>query len=104
MVPGFSDTRTARFVDPPPSESRLLSKYKNPATSNYDFDDKKSTYFAQDGDSAFVLTSQVRQEPIWTPEVLQVRQQELLKRLSAVWDLDRIAKTLSVDPGNSGEG
>lgn len=48
----------------------LLSKYKNPAASNYDFDYKKTKYFAQDGDSAFVLTSQVRQQPVWTIDVL----------------------------------
>jgi Protein of unknown function DUF262/Protein of unknown function (DUF1524) len=65
----------------------LLSKYKNPAASNYDFDYKKTTYFAQDGDSAYVLTSQVRQEPVWTPDVLKSRQQKLLKRLSDVWEL-----------------
>jgi hypothetical protein len=28
-------------------------------------------YFVQDGDSAFVLTSQVRQEPVWTPLYLK---------------------------------
>jgi hypothetical protein len=65
----------------------LLSKYKNPAASNYEFDYKKSKYFDQDGDSAFVLTNQVRQEPIWTPEVLEKRQEKLLKRLSEVWEL-----------------
>jgi hypothetical protein len=65
----------------------LLSKYKNPAASNYDFDNKKTKYFAQDGDSAFVLTSQVRQQPVWTIDVLESRQQNLLKRISDVWEL-----------------
>ncbi len=65
----------------------LLSRYKNPAASNYDFDHKKTKYFAQDGDSAFVLTSQVRQQSIWTVAVLEDRQQKLLKRLSDVWEL-----------------
>jgi hypothetical protein len=65
----------------------LLSKYKNPAASNYDFDYKKTIYFAQDGDSAFVLTGQVRQEPVWTPDVLEKRQEKLLNRLSDVWKL-----------------
>ncbi len=65
----------------------LLSKHKNPAASNYDFDHKKRTYFAEDGDSAFVLTSQVRQQPNWTVDVLENRQKNLLKRFSDVWNL-----------------
>jgi hypothetical protein len=64
----------------------LLSKYKNPAASNYDFDYKKTKYFAQDGDSAFVLTSQVRQEPVWNLPVLEGRQKRLIDRLAEVWE------------------
>ena len=65
----------------------LLSKYKNPAASNYDFGYKKEKYFTQDGDSSFVLTGQVRQEPVWTPEVLDRRQRKLLERIAEVWGL-----------------
>ncbi|MBL8579307.1 MAG: DUF262 domain-containing protein [Mesorhizobium sp.] len=65
----------------------LLSRYKNPAASNYDFTYKKDTYFAQSGDSAYVLTSQVRQELEWTPAVLKARQEKLLARISHVWEL-----------------
>lgn len=66
----------------------LLSRYKNPAASNYDFAYKKETYFAQGGDSAYVLTSQVRQEPQWTPTVLANRQKKLLAKFGEVWELD----------------
>ncbi|WP_164895704.1 DUF262 domain-containing protein [Mesorhizobium sp. M7A.F.Ca.MR.176.00.0.0] len=65
----------------------LLSRYKNPAASNYDFDHKKTVYFAQDADSSYVLTSQVRQEPVWTLAVLESRQKKLLERLLNVWEL-----------------
>ena len=65
----------------------LLSKYKNPAASNYDFEYKKNKYFSQDGDSSFVLTSQVRQEPVWTANVLETRQKKLVDRMFAVWEL-----------------
>lgn len=65
----------------------LLSRYKNPAASNYDFTYKKDTYFAPSGDSAYVLTSQVRQEVEWTPAILEARQEKLLDRISHVWEL-----------------
>lgn len=65
----------------------LLSRYKNPAASNYDFTYKKDTYFAQGGDTAYVLTSQVRQEVDWTPAILKARQEKLLARISHVWEL-----------------
>lgn len=65
----------------------LLSRYKNPAASNYDFTYKKDTYFAQGGDTAYVLTSQVRQEFEWTPAILKARQEKLLARISHVWEL-----------------
>jgi hypothetical protein len=45
------------------------------------------TCLAHDGDSAFVLTSQVRQQPVCMISVLESRQQKLLKRFSDVWEL-----------------
>lgn len=65
----------------------LLSRYKNPAASNYDFQTKKTKYFAQDGDAAFVLTNQVREESNWLVGTLEARQSKLLKRMSDVWQL-----------------
>ena len=50
------------------------------------------TCLAQDGDSAFVLTSQVRQQPVCMINVLESRQQKLLKRFSDVWELACRAK------------
>lgn len=65
----------------------LLSRYKNPAASNFDFEYKKTKYFAEDGDSPFVLTNQVRETATWTPEVLEKRQHDLLSRFAAYWEL-----------------
>nr|WP_214645485.1 HNH endonuclease family protein [Novosphingopyxis iocasae] len=66
----------------------LLSKYKNPAASNYDFEKKKGAYFSNDGDSAFVLTNQVRELDDWTPEILEERRERLLRKISEKWSLD----------------
>ncbi|MFA9199964.1 MAG: DUF262 domain-containing protein [Cypionkella sp.] len=70
----------------------LLSRYKNPAASNFDFDYKKTKYFADDGDSPFVLTNQVRDTSEWTPEVLATRQYDLMGKLAAYWQLDEVFK------------
>ena len=67
----------------------LLSKYKNPAASNYDFDYKKTKYFTEDGDSPFVLTNQVRDTPQWNPAVLERRQYELLRKMAQHWNLTK---------------
>lgn len=66
----------------------LLSRYKNPAASNYDFEKKKNVYFTEDGDSAFVLTNQVRERKEWTPEVLKERRERLLTKIAQKWNID----------------
>jgi len=66
----------------------LLNRAKNSEAQNYDFDKKKSKYFTgKRGAAPFVLTIQVIQHPVWSPEVLEVRQQELLEVLRTEWDL-----------------
>lgn len=62
---------------------------KNPAASNFDFDTKKKVYFAgNDGTaSPFVLTQEVRSLPVWTPEVLEKRQETLLQTFIDHWQL-----------------
>lgn len=66
----------------------LLSRYKNPAASNYDFTYKKTKYFVDDGDSPFVLTNQVRDTAQWNPIVLESRQADLLKRFAQHWKFE----------------
>lgn len=66
----------------------LLSRRKNTAASNYDFDEKKTKYFTgKGGVSPFALTTQVLREPVWTSEVIERRQRELLGKLADLWRL-----------------
>lgn len=61
----------------------LLSRSKNSAASNYDFEKKKTVYFTKGGVSSFALTTQVLQHATWTVDVMQKRQNEMLKVLEA---------------------
>lgn len=66
----------------------LLNHSKNSQAQNYDFDTKKLKYFTgKKGAAPFVLTIQVLQQDKWSPEVLEVRQQQLLDALTAEWSL-----------------
>jgi hypothetical protein len=65
----------------------LLTRKKNSAASNYDFARKKSAYFTRGGVSPFVLTTQVLQNLVWTPEIVAFRQNELLSVLEQHWRL-----------------
>lgn len=71
----------------------LLSRRKNSAASNYDFEKKKKAYFTKGGVSSFALTTQVLQHSAWTADVMQQRQDEMLKALETHWRLhDRKSK------------
>nr|KJZ08980.1 hypothetical protein TW77_11430 [Pseudoalteromonas rubra] len=66
----------------------LLSRNKNSAASNYDFDKKKSEYFNPiSGRTTFVLTNQVLSQDEWTPEVFKQRQTLLVDKLTNTWQL-----------------
>lgn len=66
----------------------LLSRRKNAQAGNYDFDKKKNSYFATAGGvSPFALTTQVIKERVWTPEVVERRQNELIAGLRQLWRL-----------------
>lgn len=60
----------------------LLSRNKNSAASNYDFERKKTVYFTK-GVSSFALTTQVLQHNTWTVDVMQMRQDQMLEVLDA---------------------
>ena len=66
----------------------LLTRKKNSAANNYEFDRKKDAYFTRGGVSPFVLTTQVIQHQRWTPDVLEQRQAQLLGVLASHWRLD----------------
>jgi hypothetical protein len=71
----------------------LLDRRKNSQASNYDFEEKKIKYFATDDKtSPFPLTTQVLSQSVWTPAVLEERQQLLLGKLANAWDLSPAAE------------
>jgi hypothetical protein len=65
----------------------LLTRKKNSAASNYEFDKKKQSYFTQGGVSPFVLTTQVLDKSEWTPVIVAERQNQLLGLLEKHWRL-----------------
>ena len=66
----------------------LLSRKKNSSASNYEFERKKNVYFTKGGICAFALTTQVLQHATWTVDVMQHRQEAMLKRLETHWRLE----------------
>lgn len=72
----------------------LLSRRKNSSASNYEFEKKKAAYFTKGGVCSFALTTEVLQHSSWTEDVLQKRQDAMLKVLETHWRLqDRKSKT-----------
>lgn len=67
----------------------LLTRRKNAAASNDEFDVKKTTYFSTKagGISPFAITTKVLQEAVWTPSVFSRRQAESLQALKILWRL-----------------
>lgn len=65
----------------------LLTRKKNSAARNFDFEKKKTAYFARGGVSPFVLTTQVLRNSEWTPQVVADRQVELMAKLEGHWRL-----------------
>lgn len=65
----------------------LLTRKKNSAASNYEFDAKKQAYFSKKGISPFVMTTQVLEKPQWTPAVVEARQGQLLRVFEDHWRL-----------------
>ena len=65
----------------------LLSRQKNTQAQNFDFERKKLEYFQRKGVATFALTSQVLNQSAWTPDVLEERQYELIRRLKSEWRL-----------------
>lgn len=66
----------------------LLTRKKNSAANNYDFDRKKSAYFAKGGVSPFALTTQVLGHAQWTTAELDARQAQLMEVLEQEWRLE----------------
>lgn len=66
----------------------LLNRRTNSRARNYDFDVKKEKYFKSGkGVAVFALTTQVLGEQVWTPEVVERRQRDLVDVLAKEWQL-----------------
>ena len=66
-----------------------LTRQKNSAAQNYDFQIKKEKYFqTKAGVASYALTTQVINYDQWTPEIVSKRQEELIRILKKKWALD----------------
>ncbi|MFO7578765.1 MAG: DUF262 domain-containing HNH endonuclease family protein [Nitrosomonas halophila] len=66
----------------------LLNFRKNSSSQNFDFDVKKTKYFAAGDTCAFTITNEVREYKTWKVSDLKKRREELLKRFAHAWDLE----------------
>lgn len=65
-----------------------LTRQRNSAAQNYGFTTKKEKYFqSKGGTSSYVLTTQVMNEPKWTPDVVKKRQETLNEVFAEKWEL-----------------
>ena len=66
----------------------LLNFRKNSSARNYEFEKKKTKYFASGDTSTFTLTNEVREFTTWKPSDIEGRRKVLLQRLASDWKLD----------------
>lgn len=66
-----------------------LARRINSAAQNYDFNEKKDKYFknSRTGTTSYNLTTQVLSIPVWSEEVVEARQKELMKVFKEKWEL-----------------
>ena len=81
----------------------LLNRRKNSSASNYDFEKKKTVYFARGGVSPFPLTTQAIGESEWTLKVVRQRQKTLLGTLMKGWRIDVEAPDEPTEDTEAGE-
>lgn len=73
-----------------------LTRQKNSAAQNYDFQIKKEKYFqTKAGVASYALTTQVINYDKWTPDIVSSRQEELITILKRKWDLETCGEDLS---------
>ena len=66
-----------------------LARKVNSAAQNYDFDEKKEKYFtnSRTGTTSYNLTTQVLSIPVWTEDVVNKRQEDLMNVFKKNWEL-----------------
>jgi uncharacterized protein with ParB-like and HNH nuclease domain len=66
----------------------LLSRRKNSAAQNFEFEKKKQKYFVQKGVTPFAMTTDVLNYKLWTPDTVRERQKRLLAHCCKIWTLE----------------
>ena len=76
-----------------------LTRQRNSAAQNYDFETKKTKYFqTKNGTSSFTLTTQVLNVSEWSPAVVKQRQADLEQVFSTKWNLETRALPMNETP------
>lgn len=67
-----------------------LARRINSAAQNYDFNEKKDKYFrnSRTGTTSYNLTTQVLSVPVWSKDVVEQRQDDLLHVFKDKWELE----------------
>ena len=74
-----------------------LTRQRNSAAQNYDFDIKKVKYFqSKNGTTSYTLTTQVINVDEWTPRIVESRQKYLEDVFTNKWDI-KISKDDSIE-------
>ena len=95
----WPDTQTQRFWMNKIANLVPLTRQRNSAAQNYDFNTKKIKYFqSKNGTSSYTLTTQVINIAAWTPEVVEARQKDLEEIFISKWDLKISKENSSENP------
>ena len=95
----WPDTQTQRFWLNKIANLVPLTRQRNSAAQNYDFNTKKIKYFqSKNGTSSYTLTTQVINIAAWTPEVVEARQKDLEEIFISKWDLKIPKENSSENP------
>lgn len=95
----WPDTQTQRFWLNKIANLVPLTRQRNSAAQNYDFNTKKNKYFqSKNGTSSYTLTTQVINIAAWTPEVVEARQKDLEEIFISKWDLKISKENSSENP------
>lgn len=95
----WPDTQTQRFWLNKIANLVPLTRQRNSAAQNYDFNTKKIKYFqSKNGTSSYTLTTQVINIAAWTPEVVEARQKDLEEIFVSKWDLKISKENSSENP------
>lgn len=95
----WPDKQTQRFWLNKIANLVPLTRQRNSAAQNYDFNTKKIKYFqSKNGTSSYTLTTQVINIAAWTPEVVEARQKDLEKIFISKWDLKISKENSSENP------